>query len=136
MFYQMLYYLNPTLGTWKRRREKYSEVNRQLVCAFILPFSHSLCISLSLPSHSNPLGGGWSRSWLHPPTINTWHAGWDPLERKSIPLSPFLFVCLILSIYVLQQPKKWRVFHERSFFISPPTHSFRGSLSLILPLRH
>ena len=53
------------------------------MCILILPFSHSLCIS-PLLSHSNPLGGGWSRSWLHPPTINTWHAlRPTPLEKKS-----------------------------------------------------
>ena len=33
------------------------------VCLNIVSFSHSL--SLSSP-HSHPLGGGWSRSWLHP----------------------------------------------------------------------
>ena len=49
------------------------------MCVLILPFSHYLCISLSLLSHSNPLG-----SWLHPPTINReqLHVLWELLDNQ------------------------------------------------------
>ena len=44
-----------------------------------LSLIHSLCASHSLFPHIwTPLGGGWSRSWLHPPPINIHHSqrGW------------------------------------------------------------
>ena len=42
------------------------------LCVSGFSLSHILCASLSLSPHiRTPLGGEWSRSWLHPPTINT-----------------------------------------------------------------
>ena len=104
------------MGHERKKERKYYEVKPSTVCVLILPFSHSLCISPSLLSHSNPLGGGWSRSWLHPPTINTWF--WPScLSWLYLPFSGCLRLRLIPLIAPLVSVLDFFSRPEIKFFI-------------------